>query len=372
MHRLRLRTILAIALPLILIYVLTFNWQIYYSFSLQFFKLVSPLFIGFAIAFLVLPIYQFIRKNLTKLNLNTVIIDGLSLLVTLVFLGLIIFAIGMMIVPQLIASFQQLSSSLPQGIANLEAWILEEFDEITRAQVAGMVQSTINYLVTNSNQIISWINMSVISFTTLLAQAFWQTLIVTISVMIFLKDRHYLNRTTKSIMTYFIGDQRSEAVSSFFALLSRMSRRYFSAQFFDSVIVGILFYIGMRLLSIEYPLLLSVLNLLTNMIPFFGPFIGAIPSTLILLTINPSMAAQFLIITLVVQQIDANVLNPIIHGDSLGIPPLGISFAVLLFGHLFGFLGMIISLPLFGVIYYYLKRWVNYRLSSMRLREVDV
>ena len=126
---------------------------------------------------------------------------------------------------------------------------------------------------------------------------------------------------------------------------------FLAGKLIDSLIIGILCYIGMNLFRIEYPLLISVIIGVTNILPFFGPFIGAVPSILILLIINPYSALWFTIFVLVLQQIDGNILGPYILGDSVGISPLWIMFAIIVGSGLFGFMGMLLSVPVFALIY---------------------
>ena len=130
----------------------------------------------------------------------------------------------------------------------------------------------------------------------------------------------------------------------------------------DSLIIGILCYIGMRLIGIPYALLISVLVGVTNVIPYFGPFIGAIPSILLLLLIDPLEALWFAIFVTVLQQVDGNIIGPKILGDSTGLSAFWVIFAVTFFGGLFGFAGMLIGVPLFAVLYALVKEASENRL----------
>ena len=367
----RLRTLLAISIPLIAFSIFLLNISLFFNFLSVVIDLLVPIFVGFVIASLVRPVYELIAGCLEELGFNRVIKEGVSLAITMSFVALIVLILVLMIFPQLFTSFELLMMKLPDGLANLQSWMIAEVDDQVQVQLLEIINSIMNFISTNSTLILEWINTSLIQMSVYVAKAFWQILVVITSILIFLKDRLYLNRLTKDLLNVFIGKKATKYLSDFAALLSKMSRRYFTAQVLDSIIVGVLFYVFMRLFGLEYALLLSVLNFLTNMIPFFGPFIGAIPSAFILLTVDPMMSFQFLMMTLVIQQVDANVLNPIIHGDSLGIPPIGISFSVLLFGYLFGIFGMIISLPLFGVIYAYAKRWVHQQLLMKSAKEAE-
>jgi predicted PurR-regulated permease PerM len=137
----------------------------------------------------------------------------------------------------------------------------------------------------------------------------------------------------------------------------------------DSVIIGILCYIGMAVFNISdrYTLLVSIFVGVTNVIPFFGPYIGAIPSALLILLENPLHGVYFLIFILVLQQFDGNILGPKILGDSTGLSAFWVVFAILGFGGMFGFIGMILGVPTFAVIYYLIKSFVNEKLLKQGL-----
>ena len=142
---------------------------------------------------------------------------------------------------------------------------------------------------------------------------------------------------------------------------------FISGKIIDSAIIGVICYVGMLALNIPYPLLIGVIVGVTNVIPYFGPFIGAIPSILLLLFINPVKALVFAIFILILQQIDGNIIGPKILGDSTGLSAFWVIFAVTVFGGLFGFLGMLLGVPLFAILYTIIRRAVNARLTQKGL-----
>ena len=139
---------------------------------------------------------------------------------------------------------------------------------------------------------------------------------------------------------------------------------FISGKIIDSAIIGILCFIIMSIFGWEYSLLISCIIGITNIIPFFGPFIGAIPSALLLLMVNPMHSLYFIILVIILQQFDGNILGPKILGDSTGLDSFWVLFAVLVGGGLFGFLGMVLSIPVFAVIYAYCGRALNRRLTK--------
>ncbi len=141
--------------------------------------------------------------------------------------------------------------------------------------------------------------------------------------------------------------------------------RFLYGKIIDSTIIGILCFIVLKIFGIEYAVLLSVFVGVTNIIPFFGPIIGAIPGVVLLLMIDPLQALTFIIIVIVLQQVDGNIIGPKILGDQLGISGFWIMFSVLVGGGLFGFMGLLLSVPIFAVIYLIVGEKVNDRLVRL-------
>ncbi len=135
----------------------------------------------------------------------------------------------------------------------------------------------------------------------------------------------------------------------------------------DSAIIGVLCFIGLSLLNMPYALLVSVIVGVTNVIPFFGPYIGAIPSAVLIMLADPRKGLYFILFILVLQQIDGNIIGPKILGDSTGLSAFWVVFSILLGGGLFGFVGMILGVPTFAVIYYVINMLINHRLEVKKL-----
>ncbi len=154
---------------------------------------------------------------------------------------------------------------------------------------------------------------------------------------------------------------------------ARESHRIFSGfingKLLDSLIIGILCFIGMSIIGFEFTMLISFIVCCTNVIPFFGPFLGAIPSILILLMVDPWQALWFAIFVFVLQQLDGNVIGPKILGDSTGLPALWVMFAILVGGGIFGIIGMFIGVPAFAVIYKFTKEYLENKLKEKNLPE---
>ena len=134
----------------------------------------------------------------------------------------------------------------------------------------------------------------------------------------------------------------------------------------DSAIIGVLCFIGVSLLNMPYALLVSVFVGVTNVIPYFGPFIGAIPSAILIMIVDPMKGLYFIIFILLLQQLDGNIIGPTILGDSTGLSAFWVLFSILLFGGLFGVVGMIIGVPTFAVFYYVVKLFITQKLEEKK------
>ena len=144
--------------------------------------------------------------------------------------------------------------------------------------------------------------------------------------------------------------------------------KFLSGKILDSIIIGMLAYIILKICNMPYALLISVIIGITNIIPFFGPFIGAVPSFIIILFVSPQKALWFLLIVFILQQLDGNIIGPKILGDSIGISAFWILFSIMIAGEIMGFVGMVIGVPLFAVIYSLFKDFINEKLKSKGLK----
>ena len=136
----------------------------------------------------------------------------------------------------------------------------------------------------------------------------------------------------------------------------------------DSLIIGVICFIGLSILNMPYTMLVSVIVGVTNVIPFFGPYIGAIPSTILIALEDPMKGVYFLIFILVLQQFDGNILGPKILGNTTNLSSFWVLFAILLFGGVFGIVGMVIGVPVFAFIYQLIREWVLDRLEEQKLQ----
>ena len=190
-----------------------------------------------------------------------------------------------------------------------------------------------------------------------------------ISGLYMMMDKERLLRYFKKLNYAVFPKNVAEYTHRLMLSSSQIFNNFIIGKAIDSLIIGILCYVGSVLLGFPYAILLSVVVGVTNMIPVFGPFIGAIPGVVLLFIIHPITAVYYALFILVLQQFDGNILGPLILGDKLGLPSIGILFSVVIGGGLFNVVGMFIGVPCFAVIYMAVREWTHYRLEK---RQVDL
>ena len=182
-----------------------------------------------------------------------------------------------------------------------------------------------------------------------------------------LASKDMLLRQSHNFLYAFVPLKYAQKASKLAKTASEIFGKYINGQLLDALLVGIVCFIGMSIIGLPYALLISTIISVTNIIPIFGPFIGAIPSAFILLIGNPIDALWFIIFILVLQQIDGNIICPRIVGDAVGLPAWWTLVAIFIGGGMFGFIGMIIGVPTFTVIYKLLKKSIARRLEKKAL-----
>ena len=178
-----------------------------------------------------------------------------------------------------------------------------------------------------------------------------------------LHGRKRFGKQARLIVRSIFSDRWADRILEEVEFIDRMFGGFINGKILDSAIIGVLCYIACLIFKFPSALLVSVIIGVTNVIPFFGPFIGAIPATLLILIQNPIKALWFVLFVLVLQQLDGNIIGPKILGNTTGLSSFWVLFAILLFGGLWGFVGMIVGVPLFSVIYDVIKKLVIHGLQ---------
>ena len=342
------------------------------AFMRTLFGVLSPFLVGAAVAFLLTPLLRRVEKLFFRLfckkKARPKMCRLLGMLVCYTALFLCVYTFARILIPRLIESVRSILNFIATFVTanegNIQDFLLEhdilaiEGSEIVIAwnNIYQQLMGYTNILVEN----VLSLSKSVYTF---VFQIF-VGLVVSIYVLI---DKERFGAQSKKICYAVFTREHSERLIFWFRRANRIFAGYISGKIIDSLIIGVLCYLGMLLLRLEYPHLISVIVGVTNIIPFFGPFIGAVPSILILLMVNPMSAIWFGIFILILQQLDGNVIGPYILGDSVGISPFWIMVAIIVGGGLFGFMGMLLSVPVFALFYAIVRAAVSVRLEKRDL-----
>ena len=174
-----------------------------------------------------------------------------------------------------------------------------------------------------------------------------------------LQQKERLAGHATRLMKALFRPQHCRGLTDFFTVSARTFSQFFSGQLTEAGILGVLCFAGMTLFGFEYAILISVITAVSNLIPLVGPIVGAVPSTLILLLVKPSQALWFLVLLIILQQLEANLIYPKVVGGSVGLPAIWVLISVVVGGSLLGITGMLFAIPAVSVLYQYIRRYVN-------------
>ncbi|MGN0312195.1 MAG: AI-2E family transporter [Lachnospiraceae bacterium] len=343
--------------------------------------ILQPILIGILFAYLLNPLVNKIQEGLilfaeSKAKGNNTLKKlsrGMGVLTAMLILIMFLFLMVKILIPQLYETIEGLVISLPDQAQRTSVWIqdmleqdemLAKYADTILKEVTGYVENWLQSdLLPQSKEIITQVTGGIIVFAKGIIN-FFIGLIVCIYVL--MEKDHFVGTFKK--ITYGLFPAKS---SNTIVKTARKAHEIFIGfvvgKVIDSIIIGILCYIVLLIVHMPYALLVSVIVGVTNVIPFFGPYIGAIPSFLLILLENPIKALQFLIVILIIQQIDGNIIGPKILGDSTGLSSFWVMFAILLGGGLFGFWGMLFGVPTFAVGYYIFNEIVKYCLRKKNM-----
>ena len=365
-----------------------------FSFALSRFDIVSgavkkfvgilmPIIYGAVLAYLLLPIYNrafaYVKERLPKAmkneNVRRALARFAATIVSLALLFAVVLGLFWMIIPQIYDSIMGLQASLGDYINNLTNWLLKVLEDNPQLEEAVMpyyqeaVAKFQNWITTdlvpNMSMILNRLSTGLLSVVTVV-----KNILIGVIVMVYLLNlKDTLCAQTKKIMYGLLRVKDANRIISEVRFAHSVFGGFITGKLLDSLIIGIMCFFCLQFLKMPYVLLISVIIGVTNVIPFFGPFIGAIPSAFLILLVSPMKCLYFIIFIFILQQFDGNILGPKILGDSTGLPSFWVLFSILLFGGLFGFVGMIIAVPTFAVFYRAFSIYVNTRLTKKDLSE---
>ncbi len=356
-------------------------------------KLLMPIVFGFGLAYLMTPIlntieYRILYPLLHKFRLKETtkkrrIIRAIGIILTIFLFFAIIYSLIAMLMSQIVPSISNIISNFDTYINNFIKWLnkllSDDYPELGTKIIDIISDYSLDLevwlnenVLAKTSELIKTVSLSVIGVLKLL----WNLLLgFMISVYVLASKERFSGQAKKMAYALFSNDVANIVINNF-RYTHRTFIGFLSGKILDSIIIGILCFVGTSILHTPYAVLVSVVVGVTNVIPVFGPYLGAIPSIILIFVVDPAHplnCVYFAIFILILQQFDGNVLGPKILGDSTGLAGFWVIFSITLFGGLFGVMGMVVGVPVFAVFYAAIKSFVNTLLIKKNIPcETDV
>lgn len=333
------------------------------------FVALSPFIYGIGIAFLLNPLrkiieYSWLGKTKLKPRTKKIIASFGAL-----FIGIImLFVFFSILIPQMISSIQTFLSSF-EGYVDSARNFFESnnfFSDDLLKTLNPVIDKGVSMLGDWVSNIASSLN-AILMYSVIFAKGVMNFLIGMIIALYILLDEVNLKRQMKKVLYALLPEKTTKSILRTTRLTINTFNSFVAGKAVDSLIIGILCYIILSFMKMPYTPLISVVVGVTNMIPVFGPFLGAVPSILILLLVDPFKALEFSIFILILQQVDGNIIGPRILGGAVGLPTLYVMFAIIIGGALFGIVGMFIGVPVFSVIFVLVSEFIHRQLDKKNI-----
>lgn len=377
----------------ILFFFVVFRFREFSSYIGVLAGILRPFMFGAVIAYLLSPVCNWFERHaaeLLKLEQKPEVqrkkyltwISALSIFLSLFLFCLVIYALIAMVVPQVISSILILIDAMPGYIQKISDWIeklvadnpvlLNYVEQYSEDILVSAQDFTKSFLIPNINNIISGVSTSLLTLVMAL-----KDLVIGVIVAVYLMNSRKVFQRQAQKVIYAVFQPEKESGSTHLAdwivkeihILNDYLGGFIKGKLLDSLIIGLICMVFTTMVEMPYAALISVVIGVTNIIPFFGPFIGGIPTAILVLMVSPIKCVYFVIFILVLQQFDGNILGPKILGNTTNLNSFWVLFAILLFGGLFGIAGMVLGVPIFAFIYQLFKEWVNRRLGHKNMQK---
>jgi predicted PurR-regulated permease PerM len=347
-------------------------------------SVMMPIYLGLILAFVMCPIYNKLVKGIygrTSFAFRTdkkslIYARAMSSFIVLVIMLVTLTMFFVAIVPQIITNIVGLITVMPIRLQGFQFWAEDNLGQFP--QIAEAIKDFAN---SSSETVIQWIQANVLkdvdgSLAAELSYGIFSTVRGIMNIFIgvilciyLLNYKERLFAQGRKAATSMFSQKKTKELYEFMNIANDTFIGYLVGRIIDAFVIGCITYASMRFFGLPYPLLISVLIGITNLIPFFGPFIGAIPAFGIIFLVEPMQSVYFLIMILFIQQLDGNVIGPRIVGDSIGLSSFWVIVAILVGGGFFGFIGMFLGVPIFAIIYIYVDKGVKKKLKRKDLPE---
>lgn len=379
----------------ILFFFMIFRFDQIRSYAGMIMKILRPFAFGAVIAYLLSPLCNHFERYLADIsNLEKrpeksaeklkKLFAGASIFLSLFLFCFVIYVLVAMVVSQVLSSVRTLAEAMPGYILTVTSWLedlvkedtfmINYVEQYSEQIMTGMQDFARTQLMPNINSLISGSSVSLLTF---LMTA--KDLVIGLIVAVyFMNSRRLFGRQAKLVVRalfppreHLKEDQMQPAdwILKEAGIINDYLGGFIKGKLLDSLIIGLICMVFTSIVDMPYAVLVSVVIGVTNIIPFFGPFIGAIPTAVLILMVDPVKCIYFIIFILILQQFDGNILGPKILGNTTHLSSFWVLFAILLFGGLFGIVGMVIGVPVFAFFYQLAREWVLGRLKKQRLKK---
>lgn len=341
-------------------------------------SILKPFIYGGVMAYLLRIPCNFFERHLEKRLPRKMkkMASGTAVLLSLLLLALVLYLLISMVVPQIAVSISAVVASLPGAVEKASDWLHAVMAD--DPVVEGYIQTAITYV---SQKFQSWAESDLLPMLPNMVDEFASTIstVVTEFMNLFiglivciyaLGARKQFARQAKAVIYSVFTNKWADRILREAEFADRMFTGFFSGKILDSVIMGILCYIFSLIFGFPNAMLVSVIVGVTNIIPYFGPYIGAVPSALLILIVSPVKCLWFLVFIIILQQFDGNILGPRLLANSTGLSGFWVLFAVTVFNGMFGFAGILVGVPVFAVIYDLIRKLVVHGLKRRDKLEV--
>lgn len=375
-------TLFSVFSALILLFFAIYRWDYIFGFIQTLFTIMMPFIYGVAIAYIMNPIVKFFENKVFNKLLKKIknkkkkdrkkLLRVLSLCTsTIIFFGLLITSVSFLI-PELLKSVEMLILNINTYLSNSKELLIKLF---------GGSDAVIEFINDNYGRFSEFMNesfnqglfdnmMTTISNSIFGTLKFLYNLIIGYIIAIYiLFDKEKFKAQSKKLLYTIFSYDKVNIILENTRYTDKVFGGFFAGKLLDSLIIGIICFLCMLAMRMPYSLIVSVIVGVTNIIPYFGPFIGAIPSAFLIFLVSPGKSLLFIIFIFVLQQIDGNIIGPKILGSKTGLSSFWVLFSLLIFGGLFGMVGMILGVPLFSILYSFINGVLKRRLKEKKLPE---
>ena len=335
-----------------------------------------PFVLGCVIAFILNIPMNIIEGNIFKIKAVKAnkrllkIVRPVSMIISIFFVIAILYIALSIVLPDLISMLIDLGNGIEKSIPEVKVWLMDLFEndqrfikfiENTEIDIKSIMNGALIFFKSGA--------LTLLSSSVSIVGVVVNFIISIIFACYILLQRESLARQIKKVLYAFFSKEKTEYILYVGRLSYKTFSSFINGQCIDAIILGIMFFISMTILKLPYALLIGVLISVTALIPLVGAFIGCIVGAILIFVQSPMQAIIFIVLFLVLQQIEGNLIYPKIVGDSVGLPSIWVLLAITVGGGLMGVVGMIISVPLISVLYNLFKEWINNKLNE---KEIEV